>query len=226
VRAQHPPALLMMRAALDHDRKQERVLAAAAAVFADRGFHRASVRDVVAEAGMSLAGLYHYFPSKAGLLHEITMRAFDSLLARHDAAPPGPSRQRLTTFVRNHLAFFLSRPHEMKVLVRETESLPEGLAAEVEEKKRRYYQRCHDILRELDGGKSGEEELRLATLALFGMLNWTHSWYRPERDGSPDRLSERMLALFLHGFLGSPAGLAAPARAVPAPVSCDDDDGL
>jgi AcrR family transcriptional regulator len=215
-----------MGAALDHDRKQERVLAAAAAVFADRGFHRASMRDVVAEAGMSLAGLYHYFPSKDGLLHEITMRAFDSLLARLDAAPPGPPRQRLTTFVRNHLSFFLSRPHEMKVLVRETEFLPAALAAEVEGRKRLYYQRCHDILRELDAGRSGEGELRLATLALFGMLNWTHSWYRPERDGSPERLSERMLALFLDGFLGSPAGLAASARAVPAPVSCGDDDGL
>lgn len=193
-----------MRAALDHDRKEERVLAAAAAVFADRGFHRASVRDVVAEAGMSLAGLYHYFPSKADLLHEITVRAFDSLLARLDADPGGTPRERLTTFVRNHLSFFLSRPHEMKVLVRETESLPEGLAAEVEEKKRRYYQRCHDILRELDG-RSSEDELRLATLALFGTLNWTHSWYRPERDGSPDQLSERMLALFLDGFTGTRA---------------------
>jgi len=194
-----------MRAALDHDRKQERVLAAAAAVFADRGFHRASVRDVVAEAGMSLAGLYHYFPSKAGLLHEIAVRAFDSLLARLDAAPPGTPRQRLTTLVRNHLSFFLSRPHEMKVLVRETECLPEALEAEVAEKKRRYYQRCHDILRELDAGRKGEEELRLATLALFGMLNWTYSWYRPERDGSPERLTERVLGLFLDGFLGRPA---------------------
>ncbi len=77
-----------MRVALDHGRKQERVLAAAATVFADRGLHRASVRDVVAEAGMSLAGLYHYYPSKAGLLHEIAVRAFDSLLASLDAAPP------------------------------------------------------------------------------------------------------------------------------------------
>ena len=80
-----------MRAALDHDRKQERVLAATAAVFAERGFHNASVRDVVAAAGMSLAGLYHYFPSKADLLYEITARAFDSLLARLDAAPARPS---------------------------------------------------------------------------------------------------------------------------------------
>jgi AcrR family transcriptional regulator len=191
-----------MRAALDHERKQKRVLDAAAAVFADRGFHRASVRDVVAEAGMSLAGMYHYFPSKAGLLHEIAVRAFDSLLARLDAAAPGAPRERLATLVHSHLSFFLSRPAEMKVLVRETESLPEALRTEVAEKKRLYYQRCHDILRELDGGRRGEEELRLATLALFGMLNWTYSWYRPERDGSPQRLTERMLGLFLDGFLG------------------------
>jgi AcrR family transcriptional regulator len=189
----------------DHDRKQERVLAAAAAVFAERGFHRASMRDVVAEAGMSLAGLYHYFPSKAGLLHEITVRSFDALLARLDDAPAEPPRARLFTFVRNHLSFFLSRPHEMKVLVREWESLAAGLAEEADGKKRLYYQRAHEILRDLDGGRSGEGALRLATLALFGMLNWTHTWYRPERDGSPEQLSERLLALFLDGFTGARA---------------------
>ena len=194
-----------MAPALDHDRKQERVLAAAAAVFAARGFHRASVRDVVAEAKMSLAGLYHYFPSKDVLLHEITTRAFDSLLARLDAAPAEAPRERLTTFVRNHLSFFLSRPHEMKVLVREWDSLRGPLAEDAERKKRLYYQRAHDILRDLDRGRSAEDDVRLATLALFGMLNWTYSWYRPERDGSPERLAERLLAQFLGGFPGARA---------------------
>jgi AcrR family transcriptional regulator len=189
-----------MSLAAGHDRRQKQVLAAAASVFARQGFHQASVRDVGAAAGMSLAGLYHYFPSKADLLYEITARAFDSLLRRLDAAPAGPPRERLATFVRNHLSFFLSRPHEMTVLVREAESLPAPLEAQVAEKKRRYYQRCHDILRELDGGRRGEDELRLATLALFGMLNWTHTWYRPARDGSPAQLTERLLGLFLQGF--------------------------
>jgi AcrR family transcriptional regulator len=133
------------------------------------------------------------------------MRAFDSLIERLDAAPAGPPRQRLATFVKNHLSFFLARPNEMKVLVRETEALPTGLAAEVEGRKRAYYQRCHDILRALDGGVSTEEELRLATLALFGMLNWTYSWYRPDRDANPEELSERMLEIFLDGFGGGAA---------------------
>lgn len=190
-------------AALDHELKQDRVLAAAAAVFAEHGFHRASVRDVVAEARISLAGLYHYFPSKDVLLHEITIRAFDSLLARLDAAPAEAPRERLRTFVRNHLSFFLARPHEMKVLVREWDSLPPGLAEDAEGRRRLYYQRAHDILRALDRGRSGEEELRLAALALFGMLNWTHTWYRPERDGRPEQLAERLLAQFLDGFPGA-----------------------
>ena len=214
-----------MSLAFSHDQRQDQVLAAAASVFAARGFHKASVRDVAAAAGMSLAGLYHYFPSKADLLHRITTRAFDSLLARLDAAPDGPPRERLTGFVRSHLAFFLSRPNEMKVMVRDAECLPEGLEAEVAEKKRRYYQRCHDMLRELDGAR-GEDELRLATLALFGMLNWTYAWYRPERDGGPERLTERMLGIFLDGFLGGPAWLPVPVSAARAPMSCDDDDEL
>jgi hypothetical protein len=44
-----------MSLAVGHDRKQERVLEAAASVFAERGFHNASVLDVVAAAGISQA---------------------------------------------------------------------------------------------------------------------------------------------------------------------------
>ena len=46
--------------------KQERVLDAALAEFADQGYHQASLNRMVAQAGIAKGSLYQYFPNKEG----------------------------------------------------------------------------------------------------------------------------------------------------------------
>ena len=43
---------------------------AAVAVMGEVGYEAASVRDMAARAGVSVAALYYHFPSKADLLRE------------------------------------------------------------------------------------------------------------------------------------------------------------
>jgi len=47
---------------------RRRILTAAREVFVEKGFHRASVDDVVAASGLSMGTLYNYFPSKDELI--------------------------------------------------------------------------------------------------------------------------------------------------------------
>jgi AcrR family transcriptional regulator len=56
-------------------RTRAQLLRAAGTVFADRGYHSATLDDVLAEAGVSRGALYHYFRSK----HEL----FLALLKEH-----------------------------------------------------------------------------------------------------------------------------------------------
>jgi len=51
--------------------KQERVLDAALAEFADRGFQAASLNRLVAKAGIAKGSLYQYFPNKEGIFYYI-----------------------------------------------------------------------------------------------------------------------------------------------------------
>jgi AcrR family transcriptional regulator len=46
---------------------RERILVAAAQVFADRGYHRATMQDVVRESGLSVGAIYTYFAGKSEL---------------------------------------------------------------------------------------------------------------------------------------------------------------
>jgi AcrR family transcriptional regulator len=58
------------------------IMRAAVEVMAEEGFEGASTRDMAARAGVSVAALYHHFPSKLGLLQEFLDEAYDVTLAR------------------------------------------------------------------------------------------------------------------------------------------------
>jgi AcrR family transcriptional regulator len=55
--------------------KQERVLDAALAEFAEQGYQAASLNRVVAQAGIAKGSLYQYFPNKEGIFNYIFQQA-------------------------------------------------------------------------------------------------------------------------------------------------------
>jgi TetR/AcrR family transcriptional regulator, cholesterol catabolism regulator len=183
-----------------YDRKLLQILKAAAAVFAEKGYDRASIRDISAATGVSLSGLYYYFKSKEELLFLIQDHCFGTLLARLDQDLEGVTDPecRLRVVVRNHLRFFVDNMKEMKVLSHEADVLTGDYREEVGRKKRRYVEAVTAILRELRPSRGAD--LRTATFALFGMMNWIYTWYREEKDLVVGELEDEILHLFLDGF--------------------------
>lgn len=51
---------------------RERILGAAARVFAERGYAGGTTNHIAAEAGMSIGSLYQYFPNKDSILAELS----------------------------------------------------------------------------------------------------------------------------------------------------------
>jgi AcrR family transcriptional regulator len=65
---------------------KERILASAEALFAQRGFEGASLRQLTAAAGVNLAAVNYHFGSKDKLVEEVFKRRLDQLNARRLAA--------------------------------------------------------------------------------------------------------------------------------------------
>ncbi|MEX0979486.1 MAG: helix-turn-helix domain-containing protein, partial [Gemmatimonadota bacterium] len=88
-----------------YDEKLARILRESAAVFAEKGYHRASIRDIAAATGVSLSGLYYYFSSKEELLFLIQEHCFGTILERlrEDLERVSRPQDRLRLLVRNHL---------------------------------------------------------------------------------------------------------------------------
>jgi TetR/AcrR family transcriptional regulator, cholesterol catabolism regulator len=184
------------------DERLDALLRVAAEVFARKGYHATTMRDLSRASGMSLAGMYHYVPGKEDLLYLIQQRCFQSVLAGVQDAIEKESDPvaRLRTFVRRHLEFFAANMNEMKVLSHEAESLTGDRAREILELKRRYAQLLQHTIAGADGRHPS-----IAAYALFGMMNWIYTWYRPDGLLGPTELADTMADLFLHGVRGGSA---------------------
>jgi AcrR family transcriptional regulator len=73
---------------LTREARRERILAAAAGVFASAGYDAAGMREVAAAAGISTPVLYDHFPAKAELYAALLASEVDDLLAGWGALPP------------------------------------------------------------------------------------------------------------------------------------------
>lgn len=183
-----------------YDEKLLGILRASAAIFAEKGYHRASIRDIAATTGISLSGLYYYFRSKDDLLFLIQEHCFGTLLERQAEAldPTKPAEVRLRTFMEIHLRYFLANRAEMKVLSHESDVLTGTSGQAVHRLKQGYARLLLGIVEEIR--PEGGPDVRTATFGLFGMMNWIYTWHRDGRDADADRLADDMATLFLDGI--------------------------
>src|SRR5262245_793851 len=95
-----------------YDERLEQFLTRSAAVFAERGYHATTMRDLARATGMSLAGMYYYVRGKEDLLLRIRHRCSDRMLAgAEEALAPlahADPVERLQAFIRHHVAFAIA----------------------------------------------------------------------------------------------------------------------
>jgi AcrR family transcriptional regulator len=194
----------MQESAKSIESPRQRLLGSAVELFAHQGYTGSSVRDLARNSEISLAGLYHHFASKEEILFEIQKEAFEQLLAPlahfDRTIPPGV---RLELFVKNHIGFFSRQTTKMKLLSHELSALEGERGNHIGRLRAKYYQICLEAVTDLLEDMGGSEvSPRVATMSLFGMINWIYRWYPRPSDPGPDELARQMLMLFLHGIKG------------------------
>jgi AcrR family transcriptional regulator len=186
-----------------YDERFSQVLKAAAEVMAEIGYEQASIRKIAERARMSIAGLYYYISTKEDLLFHIQWSTFDCLVrdlqTKLAAEQDAPAERRLRIVVENHLRHFLRNLPALKVCARELESLKGDPYRKVLERRREYYRITREMIEEL-AGKQDDRDSDLATLLLFGMLNWVYMWYNPRRHSDIQRLQDQLSSIFIDGI--------------------------
>src|SRR6202050_972112 len=113
------------RADTRFERRLAEILEHGTAVFYEKGYEGASMRDLSRMSEMSLAGLYYYFESKEKLLYLIQKHTFSTIVERlrERLDEVSDAEQCIRVFILNHLEYFLINEKAMKVLSHEADVL-------------------------------------------------------------------------------------------------------
>ncbi len=197
--------------AIEH--RYGKILKAACDVFARRGFHHASIREIARAAELSLAGLYHYVGGKDELLFLVLDHSLDQLIVALEQAleKARMPEAKLLALIQTHLDYGFHQAAALKIINRDYELLEEPRRSGIVAKRGEYLQRGLAILREIDPHERSGDELLSATILLLGMLNGiaTRPFLRSREDART--LAGEVGALFLYGFLERSADRSAGA---------------
>jgi len=183
---------------------RSRLLAAAVAAFAVRGFHGTTTRDIAAAAGMSPAALYVHHRSKEELLHQISRSGHEATLALVEeavasSAHPVEQLARLVEdFVRHHAVSHTSA----RIVNYELAALSEPHLAEITELRHRIDAVMRELVeRGVAAGAFTTPDPVMTASALLSMGIDVARWYRDEGSWSPDDVAAhyRELALRMVG---------------------------
>ena len=154
--------------------RREEIMSAAAALFAQRGFHGVSIDDIGSAVGMSGPGIYRHFPSKEAVLSQMLLGISERLLAEggRRASAAADAQEALDALLHWHVSFALSQPDLITVQTRELANVPEPARRQIRRLQRLYVEEWVTVLSELSP-QAAQVGLRAAVHAMFGLLNST-----------------------------------------------------
>jgi AcrR family transcriptional regulator len=197
----------------EHLREQsrEKILAAALAVFAEKGYHNATISEITARAGVSRGLITYYFPGKQQLAHELLSRYLDGIAAL--TGVPGSPDERLAAIIDGILlAVAQNMPVQRMAISLMTHPSTRPAFAAVEQQKDAQLRAIEDTLRELFAAR-GAEDPALEEVAFRSVLEGVIFKATVYEDTYPlERMRRRLYAMY---------GLPAPGSPVvddPPPV--------
>jgi AcrR family transcriptional regulator len=154
------------------------LLDAAAAQFAERGYHATSMRDLAAATAMTPGAIYFHVASKQALLLAVYEEGVQRLLDRVERAAAAEREPwaRLEKAIAAHLESILDASAYARVLIRILPTDAPEISGELKELRDRYEARLGRYFSAITLPR--ERDATVARLALLGAMNWTPVWYK------------------------------------------------
>jgi AcrR family transcriptional regulator len=194
---------------------RERVLRAAAQLFADRGFKKVTVRDICRAARANVAAVNYHFGDKSGLYREVLQRAIDTVRATSEAARVAgegqPAEERLRRYIHVSLCRVVADGHAnwiSRLIQREIADPTPAFDALVDQGIRPRIDDLSAIVADLLGCQPGDEGVARCVMSIHSQ--WILFATRPIatrlrtkfhlRNDSLDRVAEHITNFSLAGI--------------------------
>lgn len=185
--------------------KRDAVLAAAAHVFAEYGYHRTSLDEVARLLNVTKPTLYYYFKNKEAMLfaciEHVLDRLDDEAAVADDEEAKATGLQRLVAYLRRYARLIDTDFGRCAVRISDTE-----LSDASRKKIRRIKSDIDHKIRELvsDGiadGSIASSDPKVTAFALAGALNSLGHWRNRDADLSEQRIVDEYISLMTKGLV-------------------------
>lgn len=181
------------------------ILSRAAAVFAEKGYARATIIDLAEACDMSRGALYHYFESKEAILNEMLVAHLDmmyaeTLRAANTSADP---ETRLRSVIRSMVMVNAGSQNEQIVLLNDLSNLEEAERRVIVKKQNDIIAVFSNMILTLDGGRLiNTRNLKAYSFMYLGMINYTYLWYDPKGPVTPEEYAQMTADAVIAGISG------------------------
>lgn len=186
-------------------------IAAATALFAEKGYNGTSIGDLANELGLTTASLYYHVSGKQELLLRVLEDGMSNFLNRLEDVVQAEvePREKIRLAVDNHLQFVLTNKQEVAVFLRERRFLESPLRETYDARVSRYDHLFTEVIREaMAAGTVPAGDPTLLRLAVLGMINWIVEWYDPRGRLSIEQIETEMSDLIMHRIFAVPDATA------------------
>jgi TetR/AcrR family transcriptional regulator, cholesterol catabolism regulator len=181
-------------------KSKDDVIEAAGRLFAERGYHGTSMRDLGRELGVLGSSLYSHVEGKQQLLAEVVARGAGFFQDSADAALAidGSAADRLHALIAGHVGVVLDHRPEVRTYLDQAAVLDAELRQRVVAARDRYEGAFRTVLDDgvADGSFRPDLDVPLAAIYVLSILNAVERWYREQ-----GRLDRSALVDDIDGFV-------------------------
>ncbi|MET8426952.1 TetR/AcrR family transcriptional regulator [Nocardia sp. NPDC004860] len=182
------------------DETRARLLDAAVAAFAERGFHGATTRDITSIAGLSTAAIYVHHRSKEELLYQVSHTGhLDTLERMREAVAASDDPVEQLVAVMRQFAIHHARAHTVaRVINYELAALSPEHQREIKQIRHVIDTEMRQLIeRGVDAGVFDNPNPRMAAVALLSLGIDLARWYREGGPLSPEEIGDYYVDLAL-----------------------------
>jgi len=187
-----------------NDREQE-ILSAAAKVFRDKGYQRATIQDVAEEVGLLKGSIYYYIKSKEELLFKIGITPLKAItdalreIVSQEISPEEKLRAAIKTRLR---AFDQYYPDIFVFLHERFDELPEKERAFLKKGQKEDETLWIKILKEgIEKGTFRKgADVKMIAKAISGTCHWMYKWYKKDGRLTTDQIAEVFFDFVTNGI--------------------------
>lgn len=180
------------------------VIHAAGRLFAERGYHGTSMRDLGKELGLLGSSLYSHVESKQDLLVEVVeegARLFETA-AEQARATPGAARDRLAALVAGHVNVVLDNVNVARTFLNEARMLDAEHRERIVEARDHYEGVFRSVLADGvgDGSFRSDIDPKTSSIYMLSILNALERWYDPAGPLDRDELIVDLTTFLINGI--------------------------